>query len=272
MTEVFKFEPHTPAHAIERCVATVEISSPLPDRTFERVVARVDEIAEQLALIKEVVPGQSFQLAFNNGQITPSTSSHSFNFVAADRSSALLITRNLLSWSSSRYIRWAPFRGRLHSVLKPVLELYMEAASVSSAKLEYVDRFYWTGDWDSITYDSLLSENSALVSKTWMSAKKEWHSHTGWFEFSSNVRRLKNVNVDAHTMQRNGNQVPCVSILTVLLDQVRSDLAEPNDAFADTDSILRCFQDQHEDSKKVLSQVLSDQASSEISLFGTGRT
>lgn len=87
-------------------------------------------------------------------------------------------------------------------------------------KLEYWDRFIWSGTWEDMRLLELL-EKSDYVAWGAVRPNKPWHSHCGWFDLNENgTKRLVNINLDAVDFRAgpNGLPKPSIGIYTMIQD------------------------------------------------------
>jgi hypothetical protein len=92
-------------------------------------------------------------------------------------------------------VRWQPFVGSIERFVLAILAGYREIVSVNYVKLEYWDRFFWSGNWEDFAVDRLLKKGDYVAARVY-GTRREWHSHVGWFEPIGALRRLTNVNID----------------------------------------------------------------------------
>ncbi|MDF3811052.1 MULTISPECIES: TIGR04255 family protein [Rhodopseudomonas] len=162
-----------------------------------------------------------FQVDALSGKITPLEKGGPANFVSSDNRQQLALMPNAITWATQQYVRWGQFKSQFDKVASYAIEQYETLVSISSVQLEYWDRFIWTGDWDDFDVAQLLKPSSPLISPKAVAARKEWHSHIGWFEDAEHSRRLWNVNVDVVGLaEATGVSRPSVGIYTMARDQM----------------------------------------------------
>ncbi|SEF72195.1 TIGR04255 family protein [Methylobacterium sp. 190mf] len=224
MSETLRFDPIYPAHAIERCSATLAFGEPLTDKLMQKVKAKANPLFAHLQMFAQVQPQYGIEINPQTGAVTPKQMGlGSFIYSNAEQTLNCIITPGAIIWNNVRYVRWQPFIGQIEQVLPPVLDIIIDAVDIASIKLEYLDRFYWSGDWSNFDSQKLLRNDRGMWAETAKRAKREWHSHSGWFDYvSHSVRSLININVDVVSAARPGENgaVPSVGILTLLQDQM----------------------------------------------------
>jgi uncharacterized protein (TIGR04255 family) len=227
MTEFARFDPIYPAHAIERCAATIAFSEPVPGKIADRIKAAADASLHGAGLLPQG-PAQSFgiQIDATTGRVIPLKSGPMIvTYTNAERSLTCTVAPTALVWTTTRYVRWEPFAAQLAESINPLLLLYADAVPVEVVKLEYLDRFFWSGTWADMRADALLRFDTGFVAAAAARGGREWHSHAGWFSFLEEpFRRLVNVNVDVTSAVKPGDTAACPSaaILTMMQDQAVS--------------------------------------------------
>lgn len=214
-----EFRPIFPAHAIERCSVTLAFNADVPDKALKRIVDRTASQLSSLGLRQGQQP-IGFNVDALSGKVTPLVGTGPAMFVSADNRQQLGLMPNAIGWTSQQYIRWAGFKAQFEKVSSFAVQEYEALVSVSSVRLEYWDRFVWSGDWSDFDINQLLS-GSHLIAAKGFEVSREWHSHVGWFEDLGDDRRLWNVNIDVVGVLTppSGNS-PSVGIYTMVQDQI----------------------------------------------------
>lgn len=262
-----EFRPIFPAHAIERCSVTLAFNAEVPDKALKRIV---DRTATQLASLG-LRQGQQ-PLGFNvdalSGKVTPLLASGPAMFVSADNRQQLGLMPNAIGWATQQYIRWAGFKAQFDKVSSFAVQEYENLVSVSSVRLEYWDRFIWSGDWNDFDISQLLAASSPLIAAKGFDVPREWHSHVGWFEEHGNERRLWNVNADivGLVVPPSGNS-PSVGIYTMVQDQVAPG---GDEGVFDQTSIAARLDILHLELKKKLKELIRLEMSERIGLDSGG--
>ena len=264
-----QFEPIYPQHAIERCSVTVGFHQFVPDKFFARVRASAVDALFKIGLVPlpaQPVFGFQFDLAAN--QMTPvSNAAAPLTFASADGGVNVTIFPGMITYQTSRYVRWKPFIGQFEEFLAPIVAQFQDLSAVAVVKLEYVDRFFWTGEWGDIDYAQLLRLNSGAVAARGIAGGREWHSHVGWFEFFATHRRLFNINVDAldaPRVEREG-PAPSVAITTMAQDQAATQTPEAPD-WAEGRSVVSVLEEQHDALHRLLASLITARTADQIGL------
>ena len=176
MTEIPYFEPIRPAHVIERCAAVIAFDQPLPTKPYEKVAILLDE---QMRALRYSQVGLAFDIKIEEGRVSVEQKQNMRAYTSADQASQFTLMPTMLVWQTSRYVRWAPFRGDFERLARPILNHFLDIVSIASVKLEYVDRFIWTGELSSIDPSRLLRVESGLIAPSAMRVGAAWHSHCG---------------------------------------------------------------------------------------------
>lgn len=213
-----EFKPASPSHAIERCVVQLAFSDVIPDKGLIAIVEQSAAHAEALGMRRDAGGlGRGFQIDMATGKMMSIADSVGpAAFSTADGAQQLLFLPNAINFVTHKYVSWKQFMADFHRAADLALEQYERLASVNAVQIEYWDRFTWTGDWDDFRTTNLINEKSSLVAPVFNRAKRELHSHVGWFDDEDTHRRLWNVNVDVLGLGNIPGQVrPSVGIYTL---------------------------------------------------------
>ncbi|MFK5598244.1 hypothetical protein ACFZ8E_14800 [Methylobacterium sp. HMF5984] len=113
MTETPRFEPIYPAHAIERCSATVTFSEPVTEKLLHKVRAKAGPLFSQLQMGAQVQSQLSIEIDPQSGVATPKQSGFgAIVYSNIDRTLNCIVTPGALIWNNLRYVRWQPFIGK----------------------------------------------------------------------------------------------------------------------------------------------------------------
>jgi uncharacterized protein (TIGR04255 family) len=265
---VLEFQPIFPAHAIERCSATILFDQPLPAKLFERVRSAEDKRLRDLGLVSgpEAI-GFAFDL--QTGRVVPvEGNAKPIPYRTLDQSITITILNTQVSLISTRYVRWAQFVAGLSKYLFPTISIFSETISVLAVQLEYADRFFWTGTWNDFDSGKLLNKESDLFAARMGEVKEQWHSHAGWFEdFEPHIKRLINVNIDVVNAQvpTTPGVRPSVGISTSIRDASETSRAQSS-GWIPEEGILGILDRQHVDLKQILRGLLVAEISKKIGL------
>jgi uncharacterized protein (TIGR04255 family) len=264
------FNPALSNHAIERCTATVAFEPALPDKAFLTIA---DKCAEALGHAGFTAP-QTFTLGFTVG---PDGAMKSQVPVAAPRifqsktgTIAITLSTQGIVFTTTAYVRWQPFIGEFERLVGPTSERFRDVVSISAIRLEYWDRFLWSGDWSTFRPRLLINESSSYVTPAALKQEREWHSHTGWFQrLSDKLRRLVNINVDVSEVVRDPilPGQPSIGIYSSLTDQpnVAGYSVTPDEELNET-YIVERLEHQHLELKEILGHIIVDDMATRISL------
>jgi uncharacterized protein (TIGR04255 family) len=256
------FDPLFPAHAIERCAATLTYRESLPQKPFERAISRSAEAFAKKGLQRTELAG--FSINVLTGAVGPAVGSQPRSFALPDGSANLIIAPNLISWQNTRYVRWAPFAGQFQDLALPAISEFLESVSISSVRLEYWDRFNWSGTWDDFDAAKLIRSSAISVARGWPQWGRQWHSHAGWFEPIENFRRLHNVNVDIGEVLPGR---PSVLIYSTIQDESNvPGYGEVDQSSLDERFIFSRLDRIHRDLKALLATVINDDMIQRINL------
>lgn len=262
-----EFRPFHTAHAIEKCAVNVSFDGSLPEKLYSRYI---DEIASDLNSFqfRRGANLGAFKVDATTGQSLPVDNDYSpVNFNNTDNSIELVIFPNGIIFTTHRYVRWATFIEAFKLITSTVLDRFETAVNIGSVGLEYWDRFIWTGGWDDFDLRKLVRDDTAIICGKVFSSERETHSHVGWFEYSSGVRRLYNVNLDVLAYGSGHNPMhldPSVGIYILVNDQSENLKVKE---FADVNLINR-LESLHKASKDQFTNILRAEWAERIGIGG----
>ncbi|WP_431322218.1 TIGR04255 family protein [Rhizobium sp. YTU87027] len=260
-----EFRTQIPAHAIERCTASIIFNPSVPDKAFERIVA---QSASQLMSsgFRSTGPSVGLSVDVVTGRVIHSAEGAPKLYIGPDGQTQVTVMPNLIALSTPQYVRWAHFHNLIEKILRPLCDAYNNIVSINAVKLEYWDRFLWTGSWSDFDVDQLLDVSSGVISQKAMQAEREWHSHCGWFEFLGPSKRLVNVNADVVEVRENGvTPLPSIGIYTMMQDQV---FTPEHQANFEAVSASKKFDELHVGLKNLFASLILKSYATRIGLLG----
>lgn len=171
-----------------------------------------------------------------------------------------------LHYSTWKYTRWAPTLESLRRIIFPALEIACAAVTISSIRIEYIDRFVFTGADFEMKPSDVLSEESPLIARDIFSADDLWHSHTGKFVLTNEQKkRLLQVNIDAQELLSSDGTVASksISIMNSVEDRYLESGWEPQNI---DEQIGVELDDLHKESKILYSKILNPKMASKVGL------
>lgn len=246
---------------------SVTFDSALPEKLYSKFV--VDFTMELEALeLKRQTGNQAFAFDSASGRVINVADDYGpATFVSHDGVNELFLVPNAVTFTTQRYVRWATFQNSFHAITASILARYDSAVNLNSVRLEYWDRFIWTGEWSDLELEKLLRKDTEVLTQKIFAAQREAHCHTGWFDYADTERRLFNVNVDvlALGMPHNPTRLdPSVGIYILIQDQ--SDV-ENTKKFAGVNLMDR-LEELHVVSKKQMASLLQPGIAKRIGLGG----
>jgi uncharacterized protein (TIGR04255 family) len=265
---VLEFQPIFPAHAIERCSATILFDQPLPAKSFERVRSAEDKRLRGLGL-ESGPEAIGFTFDLQTGRVVPvEGNAKPIPYRTPDQSITITILNTQVSVTTTRYVRWAQFVVALSKYLLPAILVFLDTVSVLAIQLDYTDRFFWTGTWSDFDNSKLLNKESDLFARRAGSAREQWHSHAGWLEsVEPQLTRLINVNIDVVNAQDPSTPGvrPSVGILTLIRDSPETSNSASS-GWSREEAILGALDRQHVDLKQILRGLIIAEISKKIGL------
>lgn len=265
-----RFDPKWPNHAIERCSLTVALKEAVPEKLFAATTDKHKSSFERFGLVEQPAISVSFNMATGQA-VDASGNVFAKNYTFRDQSAALTITPQALAWGTSRYTRWKQFKEQLHVVFFPIVESYLAISDVILIRLDYLDRFLWTGTWDDFDLAMLLRPDLNSMPLVANRAKQERHSHNGWFESNGRLRRLINRNLDVAQVPLVGRigMQPSVGVYTLIQDEFVVQLGGAN-PLRDMSGVQQGIEQQHVDLKAMIADTISESMAKRIGLLPGG--
>jgi uncharacterized protein (TIGR04255 family) len=279
------WEPIREAHSIESVAAVVQFPSALNDAMLRKMLRAADANADKMNLpIRETMTG--FQL--NIGPTGPlaaavATVDHAPMLGVVFKRNEIAtvgglpttvaveefqLGRQALVYTTVHYDRWRLFKERLAALLTPVLSAALSGANVAHLRLEYRDRFIFSGEVDAADTADLLRVDSELVAPHVFAQKQMWHSHTGMFVVAPGAeRRLVQILVDAQDIKTATDQTPrrSISLITGIQDFFQVEGLESKEQ--ETPVLIDQFEALHRASKELFKKMLTDVAKQRIGLL-----
>jgi uncharacterized protein (TIGR04255 family) len=196
-------------------------------------------------------------------------------FASANQTTSLTVSPEGLLWTSTSYVRWQPFVGDFERYVLPLLKDFLDTVSIVAVKLEYWDRFFWSGDWDNFSVGELLKSNSEFFTPGAVKRPKQWHSHAGWFDKEGDFRRLTNVHIDVAEITTNPDIAgrPSVGIYSALTDQANvAGYGAVKIEDLNGDFVIERLEAQHLALKEILGHIITEEMGSRIGLFSRTST
>jgi uncharacterized protein (TIGR04255 family) len=238
MHEKPRFFTLLPAHAIERCSAAVVFDQQLPSKLFDKTVLACTASLRELHFSPAApTPALNVEVDGATGLVSVKNSTHQPAVFTSVSGAQLTFAPNAIQFQTAGYVRWSPFLGDFERATSAILNACLSAVSVSAVKLEYWDRFIWTGDWTNFDRWQLFKKNSEFLSLAAAAQSNQWHSHCGWFENVNENKRLVNINVDVVEVIHNARVAPSVGIYTMMQDVHSSTLQTPRQIVTNLDQL-----------------------------------
>lgn len=275
MAALERWKPLHGSHAIERVAARVQFAQHVNDVPWGKIQSEGKERAEKFQLLtKKEVRQVDFRIEESEGHVDHSRPI-GIDFLRLERpnffSEKLELRRDSLALEVFRYVRWAGFAEMAEAILLPLAKRYLDLVPITGVQLEYVDRFDATEDGPDCR--AVIRPDSDLVTRRAFSTHDPWHSHAGWFDWPEDgkAKRLANVDIDVFDLPTAGagqgrRVVRIRTHLTDFFNQIGLE-ALPEDALT-TEFLAERLDMLHIELKKMLGFVLTDAASTSVSLGG----
>lgn len=269
------FNPIHEAHAIERVVFALQFSESVGAPTVRDIDEVLEQFSEELPRKDEI---QDLRVSISN---TPSSGlAHSqtgeLSGIIRQRISAdgsiedeLRASLDTLQYQTSKYTRWNDIWGKTGSYFKAALPEYLNRADLFSVTLNYLDRFFWNGDFGAFSPSELLREDSRFLAHHIFQLDDLWHSHTGAFlKVDGHTKRLMNVNLDCIDHKDDARGPRSIGIRITLTDSFNQDGYEALDVTSElAPSLVNDHMSaMHDMNKDILRSLITDDMASRIGL------
>lgn len=266
-----RFEPIHDAHAIEQVAIVFQCSRSLDDEQLSDALKAAEGF-------KSDFPGsadmQAFAITFGQVPTVPrgpnQFAGRVLKRIRPDGAveSELRMERGAIIFRTTTYTRWAAIWGQVRCYFEALLPIYAPAGEIGAIGLNYVDKFYWSGDPASMRPRLLLRPGSRYVSPCVYEAADLWHSHVGAFvRLDDSVKRLVNINLDCSDESRPAER-RVVSVTTVLTDMLNQPGYAPIElSGAAGEFFCKRMEQLHDDCKQVLTEVIDEHMCRRIALI-----
>jgi uncharacterized protein (TIGR04255 family) len=194
-------------NAIEAMALTIKFAEPLSSVVGKRVLGDLEGSASKLGMIdKQPIQGLRVEIGQGGGTLQQLPSSGmNFQRKSLERQTAVVgqvvsaqatFNNDLLQYQTFRYQGWRKEFADMWSLLEKPLRRAVDAVTIGTLRLEYLDRFIFVGAPQAISVGPLLKPGDLLAGQIF-SAPDMWHSHTGRFDdVADGARTLKQINAD----------------------------------------------------------------------------
>jgi uncharacterized protein (TIGR04255 family) len=242
------------------------LESPVPTKARERALADLQSHLHAKGFGQGIRP-LGFRLGGQSGQVKVELDNAPIKFDLSSAGIEAVVFPESVVYGTHKYVRWRPFFGQFQEHLTNYLEYVTDILAVRAVKLEYLDRFIWDAGWETIDYKSLLNDDSGWITPVYKNSPREWHSHSGVFQFLRDAeRRLIQVNVDATEAIVQGQLQPSVGILTLIQDEFTGGSGGVYNRFSDFKGCMAAVEDIHLASKDLFANVIVPEIAKKINL------
>ncbi|MQM30984.1 MAG: hypothetical protein CRU78_10855 [Candidatus Accumulibacter phosphatis] len=269
--------PFAGDHAIQSAVVVVEWAAPGGSghlaadhlQEMQRVaVPKLDELGLGTSEILNV-----FELQMVPGK----AASHSSQVVGGFKASrplptggearSVMLTRENCIIQIDDYTRWAQAKNDIREYLNVLLPLVGKTVPILHLTLQFNDVFLWKAPSHELIMTEVFKQDTTWLPPHVFSVQNLWHSHHGYFcdqVTPCNLRQLNNVNVSRAMV----NNIESVQALVAH----RASFANPiwvKQPLSDDDSISQVLDRFHDDNKKILTDLFSDDVLRSINLLSS---
>jgi uncharacterized protein (TIGR04255 family) len=268
------WKPLHDAHAIQTAVALVQFQQRVTEVPWRKISDLGQTKARNLGLTV-VQPITEFEVGPKGSTPAREVGYDVLRLTRPDVfAEKLSLQRNFISYESWEYTRWAAFETRLHALVLPLLQHYLNAVPVTAIGVEYLDRFDATDDKPDA--GEIISSNSDMISRKSFRPHDFWHSHAGWTEkVDQQSRRLTNVDVNVLEVRVPNPSTAAFNIRRVIeirtsihLQFNQHGMPATNETKFTDEFVCKRWLESHVELKDILSSVITEDAAKRISLTG----
>lgn len=175
--------------------------------------------------------------------------------------------QNWLAVNCLSYSRWDAISKQAISLLvKGLASFQTDELPILGMTLQYIDTFVWEGDLNTYSCSSLLNQNSKLLPSAFHPDGPVWHFHSGGYDLSgiaeTGRRLMRRIHIDS--------LIEGPSSVTRMDISLTSDfLTKAGELQAITiDKIYAEMNWLHDENKKLLAEIISNDMQQRIALFG----
>ena len=267
-------------HAIEAMAVVVTFAQPLPDRLFKKMLDAAEAAAFAAGLMsRHSLNTMPFTINIAGSQILGQVSAGRIYNALMEASDGtpipnriaeqLRVEPNAVSFRTWQYVSWNTHFARMRELMTSALDIAMSAVTLSSVRLEYLDRFKFEGDTEFADVGLLLRTDLRLIAPHVFSVKDLWHSHTGAFVMTDGPnKRLQQLMIDALDEPllpgQEGGTVRWVNITSALEERFAPEQSHEKEI--DAGAVFKLLEMMHSQLKDVLAEVITDHFAKRIYL------
>jgi len=267
--------PFAGDHAIQSAVVVVEWAA--PGASGHLTAEHLQEL-ERVAVPTLSMLGLTrrddvnvFEVQMVPGQAT----SHSSQVVGGFKASrpsptggearSVMLTRENCIIQIDDYTRWAQAKHDIREYLNVLLPLVGKTVPILHLTLQFNDVFLWKAPPDELIMTEVFKQDTTWLPPHVFSIQNLWHSHHGYFcdqVTPCNLKQLDNVNVSRSMV----NNIESVQALVAH----RASFANPiwvKQPLSDDDPLSQVLDRLHDDNKKILTDLFSDDVLRSINLL-----
>ena len=264
------WQPSAGAHAIQRASAIVTFSEAIPTFAAGKLSSAIRNAARELGMVREE-PVHATLVEIRPGAAPRATEAElvgtQFQDIRGTNiAQSVAVTTTGVRFETSVYTRWVAFREQLLALLAPSYPVIEQSVRVGQVALEYVDMFYAINPGPADA-QMLLDRKSHLIAARAFSRLGQWHSHCGWFEEETEVKRHL-VNTDVTVADATGpvGTRRTISIRTHEAEILLEPQSDRSEYLSQIEPAFACFDKLHVTLKRRLADVLTIDARNMISL------
>ena len=262
-----QFTPHQSSNAIVRVAFVCEFAQALGDEDLRQLHRdRADFGSGFPKATLHELPAISLFPGMAQPAVVQQVASVSFEAYARDGSveQAFYIQPGLAMFVHHRYTRWDEVWAPARTLLTGTLQRFA-AASVAAFGLEYLDQFSAPADTGLPDVSGVLNRDSQYLVPRIFAIPGLWHSHHGSLidDHPTPSPHSKNANINLDLVREHA---PIDRFVLRILLRHRRVLAQPATAAPAISDLDEYMSDMHEADKKVLRDVLTDDAAKRIGL------
>ena len=183
---------------------------------------------------------------------------------------AVTINQGMLLVNCGAYSRWNGIWPEAKKLLSMILPTVLEATSIGTVGLQYVDEFSSIGDKEAFRLDDLFAAHGRFIPPNLLECRGQCHSHHGYFEDVKEPvagKILTNVNVDV--LEQPSRMVASITGSHRCMPFAPLAMGGVDEMLADDGLITRIWNKLHRCNKGVIGNILTEEVKNAIAFDGT---
>lgn len=255
--------PASDTHAIETVALSFIFSESLPQKFLNNASVFADQLHDDGVFFKKDEIHTAQVQVREGASFVQQPTIVGYSFTSRQNEEELRLQTELAHFVASEYGTWRGFIERANTLLDPFMSSVLTATGVKHVKLEYADRFVFTGEMKDADISGVLDLNSGIgVPNAGIKDGMPWHNRRGWFELIDEGPVLINCNISVgEVAHREKLDAPLRSVQITTV--VESRFEQP---IEDLDNLHFVLDRLHTTSKSVFGSVVTKNTAERVGL------